>query len=129
MDFAFDEEQRLLRATARSFLAERSTSEHVRAAMASEQGFDAVYLGFGAMAGLFLGVKGDDLPGNLFALDVLRAFHRGEPVDARGKRVLVVGGGDAALDVARTMLRLGAASVRMVSTMPYSYGSSGTGCS
>jgi NADPH-dependent glutamate synthase beta subunit-like oxidoreductase len=79
-----------------------------------EQGFDAVYLGFGAMAGLFLGVRGDRLPGNLLALDVLRAFHRGEPIDARGKRVLVVGGGDAALDVARTMVRLDAASVRVV---------------
>jgi len=79
-----------------------------------EQGFDAVYLGFGAMTGLPLGVTGDGLSGNLLALEVLRAFHRREPVDARGKRVLVVGGGDAALDVARTMVRLDAASVRVV---------------
>ncbi len=40
MDFAFSEEQEQLRATARSFLAEHSSSERVRSAMASELGFD-----------------------------------------------------------------------------------------
>ena len=48
-------------------------------------GFDAVYLGFGAMAGMSLGVPGDDLPGNVEALDLLRRHHRGEDVDAEGK--------------------------------------------
>ncbi len=72
-----------------------------------------MYLGFGAMRGLPLGVPGDDLPGNLDALELLRAYHRGEKTDARGKRFVVVGGGDAALDAARTLLRLGAASVRI----------------
>lgn len=76
-----------------------------------KEGFDAVYLGFGAMAGRPLGVPGDDLPGNTRALDLLRAVHRGEPVEVRGKRALVVGGGDAALDAARTLLRLGASTV------------------
>jgi NADPH-dependent glutamate synthase beta subunit-like oxidoreductase len=79
-----------------------------------EDGFDAVYLGIGAMSGLPLGVPGGDLTGNLDALDLLRKYHRGERIEARGKRFLVVGGGDAALDVSRTLLRLGAASVRLV---------------
>jgi NADH-quinone oxidoreductase subunit F len=77
-------------------------------------GFDAVYLGIGAMEGVRLGVPGDDLPGNLLALDFLRDHHRGDAIDVRGKRALVVGGGDAALDAARTLVRLGAASVRIV---------------
>jgi indolepyruvate ferredoxin oxidoreductase alpha subunit len=79
-----------------------------------ERGFDAVYLGIGAMAGLPLGVPGDDLPGNARALDLLRAHHRGQAIGAEGRRVLVVGGGDAALDAARTLTRLGAASVSVV---------------
>ena len=49
-----------------------------------EDGFDAVYLGFGAMRGLTLGVPGDDLAGNLDALELLRAYHRGENADASG---------------------------------------------
>jgi NADPH-dependent glutamate synthase beta subunit-like oxidoreductase len=79
-----------------------------------DQGFDAVYLGIGAMAGLPLGVSGDNLPGNLLALDLLRAYHRGEPLEAKRRRILVVGGGDAALDAARTLIRHGATSVRVV---------------
>jgi NADPH-dependent glutamate synthase beta subunit-like oxidoreductase/pyruvate/2-oxoacid:ferredoxin oxidoreductase beta subunit len=77
-------------------------------------GFDAVYLGVGAMAGLPLGVSGDDFAGNVQAVDLLRRHHRGEEIEAEGKRFLVVGGGDAALDAARTLVRLGAASVRIV---------------
>jgi indolepyruvate ferredoxin oxidoreductase alpha subunit len=78
-----------------------------------EEGFDAVYLGIGAMRGLPLGVPGADLPGNLDALDFLRRHHRGERC-ALPERVLVVGGGDAAVDSARTMLRLGAREVSIV---------------
>jgi indolepyruvate ferredoxin oxidoreductase alpha subunit len=78
-----------------------------------DDGFDAVYLGVGAMAGQPLGVAGDDLPGNVEALDLLRRHHRGEAVEAAGKRFVVVGGGDAALDAARTLVRRGAASVRI----------------
>jgi indolepyruvate ferredoxin oxidoreductase alpha subunit len=77
-------------------------------------GFDAVYLGIGAMAGMPLGVPGDDLAGTVEALELLRRKHRGTEVDAEGKRFVVVGGGDAALDAARTLVRLGAADVRLV---------------
>jgi indolepyruvate ferredoxin oxidoreductase alpha subunit len=79
-----------------------------------EDGFDAVYLGVGAMAGLPLGVDGDDLPGNVQALELLRRHHHGEQIDAAGKRYVVVGGGDAAVDAARSLVRLGAASVEIV---------------
>jgi indolepyruvate ferredoxin oxidoreductase alpha subunit len=77
-------------------------------------GFDAVYLGFGAMNCLPLGVPGDDLAGNVAALDLLRRHHGGEDVEAEGRHCVVVGGGDAALDAARTLIRRGAASVRLV---------------
>ena len=77
-------------------------------------GFDAVYLGIGAMVGFPLGVLGDDLPGNMLALDLLRGYHRGDRIEVTGGRFLVVGGGDAAVDAARVLVRLGAASVRIV---------------
>ena len=48
------------------------------------------------------------------ALDFLRAVKLGEPVDLAGKHVVVVGGGNVAIDAARSARRLGAASVRMV---------------
>jgi formate dehydrogenase major subunit len=76
--------------------------------------FDAVYLGVGAMTGRRLGVPGDELPGNIGALDLLRRYHQGGKVEAEGRRFLVVGGGDAALDAARVLVRLGASSVRIV---------------
>jgi heterodisulfide reductase subunit A len=79
-----------------------------------ENGFDAVYLGVGAWSGLPLGVPGDDLPGNLDALDLLCRYHRGESIEAEGRRFVVIGGGDAAIDAARTLLRLRAASVRIL---------------
>ena len=72
---------------------------------------DALNQQIGAMAAQPLGVPGDDLPGNSRALDLLREYHRGEPAEFKGKRALVVGGGDAALDAARTLVRLGASSV------------------
>jgi NADPH-dependent glutamate synthase beta subunit-like oxidoreductase len=79
-----------------------------------EDGFAAVYLGIGAMEGKPLAVPGDQLPGNVKALDLLRRHHRDEEVDAEGKNFVVVGGGDAAVDAARVLLRLGASSVRIV---------------
>jgi heterodisulfide reductase subunit A len=66
------------------------------------------------MIGLPLGIAGDDLPRNLIALDLLRGVHRGTRIEAEGRRFLVVGGGDAAVDTARVLVRLGAASVRIV---------------
>jgi NADPH-dependent glutamate synthase beta subunit-like oxidoreductase len=77
-------------------------------------GFDAVYIGVGAMTGLPLQVPGDQLPGVVQALDLLRSYHRGESVPAADKRYLIVGGGDAAVDAARVLVRLGAASVQIV---------------
>ncbi len=48
------------------------------------------------------------------ALDFLRSVKLGEPVDLGGKHVVVIGGGNVAIDAARSARRLGAASVRMV---------------
>ena len=77
------------------------------------QGYEAVFLGVGAPSGMMLSVEGEDADGVVEANAFLRQYNiRGSvPV---GKKVVVVGGGNAAIDAARTALRLGAAEVTVV---------------
>jgi NADPH-dependent glutamate synthase beta subunit-like oxidoreductase len=70
-------------------------------------GFDAVLLAIGAPASRHLGVAGEDLPGVYPALAFQHAARTGEPL-AVGEKVLVIGGGDTAMDCATTALELGA---------------------
>lgn len=83
--------------------------------------FDAVFLGTGAYTALHGDLPGRSLPGVQEALPFLianaRRVLRGveDPrLDVRGKRVVVLGGGDTAMDCVRTAIRLGAAHVRCV---------------
>ena len=83
-----------------------------------EDGFKAVLVAVGAHEGVRLEIPGSGLDGILintrFLRDARLAEAAGDPgATVRGKRVVVVGGGDVAIDVARTALRLGAASVDM----------------
>lgn len=80
-----------------------------------KDGFDAVLLATGTHKSVSLRVVGEDLDGVQSALEFLRAVKLGETVDLAGKRVLVVGGGNVAIDAARTARRLGAASVDQAS--------------
>ncbi|MEZ5245113.1 MAG: FAD-dependent oxidoreductase [Acidimicrobiales bacterium] len=66
--------------------------------------FDAVFLGIGATLGRGLDVEGGDADGVLKAIEFLVNMNRGFHVDV-GERVLVIGGGDVAMDAARTALR------------------------
>lgn len=68
---------------------------------------DAVYVAVGAQQGVKLGCEGDDAADVLTGVDFLDRINRGETVDV-GKRVLVVGGGNTAIDAARVARRLGA---------------------
>jgi len=78
------------------------------------QGFEAIYLGAGAHTSNKMRVEGEDGPGVLHGIDVLREFELGALPAFEGKRVLVVGGGNTAIDCARTAVRLKAAEVRIV---------------
>jgi glutamate synthase (NADPH/NADH) small chain len=87
-----------------------------------EQGFDAVYLGVGAGLPKFMKIPGENLVGVLSANEYLtRAnlmkaylFPEVDTPIPRGKRVAVLGGGNVAMDSARTAMRLGAEKVSLV---------------
>ena len=68
--------------------------------------YDAVFLGLGLMSSRGLGVDGEDEFGVEPGLDFLRKVNSGEKVDP-GAKVVVVGGGNTAMDVARCALRSG----------------------
>ena len=74
-------------------------------------GFDAVLVATGTHRSANLGVPGEDRLGVVAGIDFLRKVKLGQPMDLGGKRVVVVGGGNVAMDAARTARRLGAASV------------------
>ncbi|MCL1879769.1 MAG: NAD(P)-binding protein [Actinomycetia bacterium] len=78
---------------------------------ALRQEFDAVYLSIGAHAENTLGIDGEAAEGVMSAVQLLRSIGDDEKPDFTAKTVCVVGGGNVAMDVARTALRLGAAKV------------------
>ena len=75
---------------------------------------DAIYIAIGAHADKKLGIEGDDAPNVLSAVQILRGIGDEEYPDFSGKRVAVIGGGNVAMDCARTSLRLGAKSVSII---------------
>ncbi len=75
--------------------------------------FDALFIGTGAPKGLPLNVEGEDLPGVIDGIRFLRAVNSGEAVKT-GTSVAVIGGGNTAVDCARTAKRLGSQSVRLI---------------
>ena len=74
-------------------------------------GYDAILVATGALASSSPGVPGEDLGGAVSGLDFLEAAKRGDGAALQGERVVVVGGGNVAMDAARTARRLGAAAV------------------
>lgn len=79
-----------------------------------EKGFDAVFVGVGMMKCAPLRVPGVDLEGVYSGLDFLDRIVRGEPPSVSGMRVGVIGGGDVAIDAARSAIRLGAKTVHII---------------
>ena len=80
------------------------------------EGFEGFYVAIGAQGGRKLGIEGEtegeDAQGVISGVDFLRKINLGEPVGISG-RVLVIGGGNVAIDVARAAVRTEAASVAM----------------
>ena len=72
--------------------------------------YDAIFVGIGAHKGYALGVAGEDAPNVMTGTEFLNRVNCGEKVDV-GAKVVVIGGGDTAIDAARVARRLGAESI------------------
>jgi NADH-quinone oxidoreductase subunit F len=79
-----------------------------------EQGYAALFVAIGAHADQKIGIEGEDLEGVVSGVKFLRDLNLGEDPGVKGKRVAVIGGGNVAMDAARSALRLGAAEVTVV---------------
>ena len=77
-----------------------------------KQGYKAFYLAIGCQGGRLAGVPGEDAEGVMTAVDLLRCACEDEGYQVEGK-VIVLGGGNVAVDVARTAVRCGAEEVNM----------------
>lgn len=78
-----------------------------------QQGFKAIFISVGAHKTRKLGAEGENLNGVFDALDFLWQVNNNEKVKV-GERVAVIGGGNVAIDSARTVLRLGAKEVTIL---------------
>ena len=73
------------------------------------QGYNAVVIAHGALVPKWMGMKGEtELEGSLHVIPYLRDHEFGKAYDVKGKKVVVIGGGDSAVDAARVSKRLGA---------------------
>ena len=79
-----------------------------------EKQYKALFVATGAQTGRKLGIPGEDLKGVIDALELLRDRALGKARSFDGCRVVVVGGGNAAVDAARSILRLGAKKVTIL---------------
>lgn len=79
-----------------------------------QEKFDAVYIAIGAHSYKKLGIPGEDAENVMSAVELLSAIGDEQTVDMTGRAVVVIGGGNVAMDVSRTAMRLGARSVRVV---------------
>jgi len=79
-----------------------------------KEGFDSIFVSVGTHETSKLNVEGSNLKGIVSCLDFLREANIGEKENLKGKRVMVIGGGNTAMDAARTSIRLGAAKVTIV---------------
>ncbi len=75
--------------------------------------YDAVYIAIGAHTDRKIGIEGEDAEGVISAVEMLRGIGDDQLPDFTGKDIIVIGGGNVAMDVARSAIRLGAKRLRI----------------
>jgi len=79
-----------------------------------DDGFDSAFISVGTHDTTRFGIEGTNLDGIIDCLDFLKKSNNGELKSLTGKKIMVFGGGNTAMDAARTSLRLGAKEVTVV---------------
>jgi NADPH-dependent glutamate synthase beta subunit-like oxidoreductase len=87
--------------------------EHITVDGLQKVGFDAVFVAVGTQQSMKMGIPGETLGCVYAGGDFLRAFNCGEKLEL-GDKVAVIGGGNVAMDAARTALRMGAKEVHLL---------------
>jgi heterodisulfide reductase subunit A len=80
-----------------------------------QRGYDAVIVATGSAGAYKLNVEGEDLEGVGYGIECLKKAHEGKMPSTKGRKMVVVGGGNVAIDVARTCRRLGATDITVIS--------------
>jgi len=104
-DADVEEDRARLRNLDVTFVKDRKIGSEFSPEHLLAEGYVAVFLSVGTSVHRTLGVEGENLPGVLPALEFLKHVNRGEGVTL-GKEILVIGGGDVAMDSIRSSLRL-----------------------
>ena len=79
-----------------------------------QKDYDCLYVAIGAHQDRKTGIPGEDSKNVMSAVEMLRAIGDDEMPDFTGKKIVVIGGGNVAMDVTRSAIRLGAEQVRCV---------------
>ncbi len=94
------------------FITGVEVGKDITLAALREQGYAAFYLAIGAQAGRKPGITGEDAEGVISGVDFIRSVNLGRKIRLSGN-VIVIGGGNVAVDVARSAIRVGAGKVSM----------------
>lgn len=94
-------------------ITERALGKDFTLESLKDDGYEMIFLAVGAPESLSMGLPGEDLQGVIQAVPFLQRYNIRGSVQV-GSHVIVIGGGNAAIDAARTALRLGAEEVRIV---------------
>ncbi len=94
-------------------VTEKSLGKDFSLQQLRDDGYEAVFIAVGAPGNVNLGVKGEDAEGVVQGIDFLRTYNIRGSVSV-GEKIVVVGGGNAAVDAARTAVRLGARDVTIL---------------
>ena len=100
----------ILRTMGVEFKTGVNVGEDVTIQQLRDQGYKGFYLAIGAQGGRAVGIEGEDAKGVMSGIDFLKSINKDQSQRYEGK-VVVIGGGNVAIDVSRTAVRAGASSV------------------